>query len=373
MFIKDLPLYQWAEQKIERHPTLRRFRRHWLTVAFFLGFIVDTITLNQVDQIFDNFILASYVFLGGASMWFLYASAADKLPDRVQVYAKQWSPLVLQFAFGGLLSGILIFYSRSGSLFVSWPFLLMIIAVIVGNETLKRRAQRLIFNLSVFFVGLFSYTVLIVPVVTGEMGALVFVVSGLIALGVMYGFVRLLMRVIPNFLRANVRLVIFSLGMIYFSLNALYFTNVIPPIPLSLKDIGIYHHVERLDNGNYEVTYEKGAWYQFFRDADEHFHYVEGDQVFCFASVFAPARLSTTIYHRWEYYDRSLGEWRFHDRLPYVVQGGRDEGYRGYTKIRNVRDGTWRCTVETERKQVLGRDKFRIETRFHDELITEER
>lgn len=361
-------------EKIDAHPTLRRFKRHWLTVAFLLGFLIDNITLNRVDQIFDNIVLASYVLLAGASLILLYASAAQKLPPQYQERAQFWSPLLLQFSFGGLLSGILIFYSRSGVFLVSWPFLLLILAVIVGNETLKRRAQRLIFNLAILFVGLFSYVVLVVPVATGKMGALVFVLSGFIAAVIMFFFVRLLRKVIPNFINANLRMIIFVLGMIYASLNFLYFTNIIPPIPLSLKHVGIYHNVEtNADKTEYYVTYEKGSWYNFFKDSDTIYHYESGDGVYCFASVFAPTRLSTTVFHRWEYYDEEHKEWRVHDRLPYSISGGRGDGFRGYTVVRNVRDGVWRCTVETERKQVLGREKFEIETRFHDELTTETR
>lgn len=363
------------EQKIDAHPTARRFKRHWLTIAFFLGFIVDNLTLNSVEQVFDNVVLAGYVLLAGASLMVLYASAAQKLPPEYLARAERWSPILLQFSFGGLLSGILIFYSRSGSFFVSWPFLLLIILVIVGNETLRRRAQRLIFNLAILFVGLFSYVVLIVPVVTGKMGALVFFFSGCIAATVMFFYVRQLRKIIPNFLAANLRMVIFSLSSIFVALNFLYFANVIPPIPLSLKDVGIYHNVETNENKTeYYVTYEKGKWYNFFKDSDKTYHYQSGDGVYCYASVFAPTRLSTEIFHRWEYYSEEDKEWRTHgDRLSYPISGGRGDGYRGFTVIRNVRDGTWRCTVETERKQVLGREKFKIETRFHDELVTETR
>jgi len=96
-------------------------RRHWLTITFFLGFVVDNFTLNRVDQAFDNFILATYVTLAMVAMLLLYAGTAEKLPERVIPFARQHAPLLVQFAFGGLLSGMLIFYSRSGSWSASWP------------------------------------------------------------------------------------------------------------------------------------------------------------------------------------------------------------------------------------------------------------
>ena len=126
----------------------------------------------------------------------LYSAAAGKFPWRGDL-AKRYAPLLVQFAFGGLLSGMLIFYGRSGAWTDSWPFLLIILTVIIGNEVIKKRTGLLIFNLAILFIGLFSYVVLIVPVLTGYMGSLVFIGSGLLALLIMYGFVRLLGLIIP--------------------------------------------------------------------------------------------------------------------------------------------------------------------------------
>lgn len=347
-----------------------RHKQHWLTFAFIGGFIVDNITLNRVDQLFDQIILAAYVTLALLSLLALYAATAEKFPERWNHPIRQYAPLVTQYAFGGLLSGMLIFYGRSGSWFTSWPFLLIILGVIFGNEMIKDRVRRLIFNLSVLFVGLFSYVVLVVPVVTGTMGPWVFVASGIIALLLMLLFIRILRLLVPRFIEIHLRSLAFSIGTIFAVFNILYFTNVIPPIPLSLKDVGIYHGVVRYDTGDYLLTYEKPSWWEVWRKSDSTFHYTLGDNVFCFASVFAPTRLSTDIYHRWEWYNEDTKKWVQHARLTYPISGGRGDGFRGYTLISNYREGTWRCTVETGRGQILGSKKFTIEAGPQGELIT---
>ena len=79
---------------------------------------------------------------------------------------------------------------------VSWPFLLIILGVIWGNETIRDRVQRLLFNIGMLFVGLFSYVVLIIPVILGAMGALVFVGSGIVALIIMLLFIRVLALIV---------------------------------------------------------------------------------------------------------------------------------------------------------------------------------
>lgn len=364
-------MLQALKVKLDHNRTIRQLQRYWLTVAFLGGFLLDNITLNNVEQTFDNIILATYVILSMVALTVLYAGSAGKLPFGLNGFARSYAPLFVQFAFGGLLSGMLIFYGRSGAWVQSWPFLLIILAVILGNETIRDRAGRLVFNFAILFVGLFSYVVLMVPVFTGVMGPWVFVGSGLIALLILYIFLQVLFHVIPNFLSLHMRSIVFTIGVLYCSLNVLYFTNIIPPIPLSLKDAGIYHSVIRFNNGDYELKYEDGAWWQPFKDSDRTYHPTVGGAVFCFAQVFAPTKLQTQIVHVWEYHDEVSGSWREHARISYSIAGGRDGGYRGYTQISNTRAGKWRCSVETERGQVLGREVFWVDpTRPVGTLVT---
>lgn len=340
-------------------------KHHWLTIAFVLGFVLDNLTLTRVDQLIDNLILLAYVVLAMLSILLLYSGVAERYSERTNIFLKEKSPLLMQYAFGGLLSGMLIFYGRSGSLAGSWPFLLLLIGGIYGNETITRRGQRLVYNLVIFFVGLFAYATLIIPVLLGMMGPMVFVGSGLVALLIMYIFFGLVARIIPKFILLQKRTVVFIIGGIYLTFNALYFANVIPPIPLSLTHAGIYHSVVRYEDGRYELTYEQPVWWQWYRSSDKNFHYSAGENVFCYASVFAPTRLNVSIYHRWEYYDESVRTWKEYGRYSYKIVGGRGDGYRGYTQITGYHEGKWRCTVETERGQIIGRETFTLESGAH--------
>ncbi len=341
---------------------IKPFRNHLLTLAFLGGFVIDNLTLNRVDQLFDNIVLAGYVVLAFLGLMYLYLGTSGRLGDRIAMQAGKWAPLVVQFSYGGLMSGLLVFYSRSGSWWTSWPFLLLMLAVIFGNEFVRKRSERLIFNLAVFFAALFSYIVLIVPVVLGRMGDEIFLISGVVALFIFGLFVKLLYRVVPNFMAMNTRMVIVTTATLYLGLNALYFTNLIPPIPLSMKEMGIYHDVTKRAEGGYVLTYEKGSWYALWHKSDTTYHYAQGDRVYCYASVFAPTRFKTNVTHRWEYYDDARGAWATHDKITFPIDGGRTDGYRGYSFIENVRDGSWRCSVETTRGQVIGRSGFSVVT-----------
>lgn len=345
-------------------------RHHFLTTMFLLGFVLDNLTLNRVDQAFDNFVLVTYVVLAMTVIVLHYAGIAERLTPRLNTFARNWAPALMQYAFGGLLSGMLIFYGRSSALFESWPYILMILLAILGNETIKNRDQRLVYNLAIFFIGLFSYVVLMVPVWTGKMGAGVFLGSGFLALVIMYWFFKLLVWAVPNFIELQKRAIVFSIGLIYVVFNIFYFANIIPPIPLSLTSLGIYHSVVKFDDGRYQLSYEAPPWWLPLRKANGTFHYTHGDNMFCYASVFAPTKLAITIYHKWEYYDAGEQKWVEHARLQYPIQGGRSDGFRGYTVIESVRAGKWRCTVETERGQALGRESITVVSGPKGELMT---
>jgi hypothetical protein len=347
--------------ELRNTPAFNAIARHWLTIAFLLGFATDLVLLNQVDNALDNLVLLFYVSLATTSLVLFYVGVAEKVSPRLGSFFLKYMPAAMQYSFGGLLSGMLIFYGRSGDFLVSAPFLVLIIAVMIANELMKKRSDRLLYNLMVYFIGVFSYLVLIVPVVIGEMGNLVFIGSGLLALLVMYGLVKLLAKVIPHFLLIEQRMIVFAIGTIYVLFNSFYFFNIIPPIPLSLTELSIHQFVERTTVGGYRMMTEEVSWFTHLGILPTTFHPMAGDGVYCFARVYAPTSLKTDIVHRWEYQDKN-GDWQEHYVQSYGITWENRNGYRGFTTVKSISDGLWRCSVETPRGQVLGRETFRIDT-----------
>jgi hypothetical protein len=147
---------------------------------------------------------------------------------------------------------------------------------------------------------------------------------------------------------------------IFGMLNLFYLMNWIPPVPLALRHAGIYHAVSRHGDG-YELQRERQPWYQFWTADDAEFHYEEGDEVYCFAAVFAPTQLRMGIYHEWRYFDEERREWTTTDRIPYEIEGRRDAGYRWYSRKRHVTPGRWRVDIRTSDGRTLGRVRFVVE------------
>ncbi len=341
-------------QNIRQH-----VEQHWLTLAFIAGFITDLILLNRVDNWFDNALLTFYITLATITVPLFYAGIALRFGERWSPRIERWSSILMQYGLGGLFSGMLIFYSKSGAILASWPFLLLIIIAIAGNELIKKRAQRLVFNLFAYFVGLFSFLALQLPILTGVMGGWMFFIAGLLALCIMYGLVMVLYLIIPNYLQLQMRTIVFVIFGTFALFQALYITNIIPPIPLSLKEITIAQSVTPVGQ-NYEVVYAPAPWWQVWQRVHGTFHPTAG-QVACYTRVFAPTRITTEIYHVWDYQDRD-GRWQEHATIRYPIVGGGDDGYRGYSFIQNYRDGVWRCRVETARGQVIGQQVFTIDS-----------
>ena len=342
--------------------TIHKLRHHWQTIAFFCGFLTDVFWLNQVDSVMDNATILLYVFLATVSLFLLYAGITQRFGEKWSQFVQTGASIVMQYSFGGLFSGMMILYGRSGDILTSWPFLIMFASGMVANELLKKREEKLLFNLVSYYIGLFSYMVIGVPILTGYMGPFVFVGCGIAALIYMYGLVTVLSWVIPRYLMLQMRYIVFSLLSAFAFLNLLYFTNVIPPIPLSLNEISIVQGVVKFSNpSSYELTYEPTPWWRFDQQLFPVIHPSETHAIACFTNVYAPVLIKTKIMHVWEYKDTN-GDWQEQFKLAYPITGEARNGYRGYTETTAFRDGMWRCSVKTVQGQIIGRQQFRVDS-----------
>ncbi len=333
-------------------------RKHISAIAFAVGFVWDIFTLGRIDFLYGNVVFILYLLIAFLGILLIHSADTRRFAPKFVLRARPWLPVLVQFPLGGLFSGFVIFYTKSASLVSSWPFLLILVALFIGNEFFKKRYERLVFQITLFYFALFSYLVLIVPVVLGTMGTATFVFSGILSILIIWILLQIIKKLFSKLYAQGGNLIWVIIGAIYLGFNVLYFTNTIPPVPLSLKEIGIYHSVVRNDSG-YTVTYEKPEWYNGWKDTSNIFHRLNGEAVYCFSSVFAPTHLSTEISHSWQKKTRN-GKWAREELIPFTVEGGRDGGYRGYTFKQNLSEGTWRCVVETKNKQVIGQMQFNI-------------
>ena len=343
---------------------VKQHERHLSSLALLSGFIVDALTLKRVDTLYENLVLIGYFVLIACGIVLLNLIEARRVTGLWALRISPWLPLLIQFAFGGLFSGFTVFYFKSGSIVSSWPFLLILVSLLVGNEMLKRQYARLVFQITFFFVALFFFTIFFIPVLINHMGAWAFILSGIVALGLISTFVYFLSHLVEERIRQNRKFICMAVASAYLFINVLYFTNLIPPIPLSLKDSGVYHSITRTEEGYVVKEEVQSGWgrLQLF----ENIHIKEGDPLYVYSAVFAPNNIRIAVVHHWRYFDSTMGKWISVSKIPYTIVGGTDRGHRGYTMKSNLAVGEWTVNIETERGQIIGRVTFEV---VHDTTV----
>ncbi len=332
--------------------------RHISSIAFGCGFVLDMFTLTRIDLVYENVVFISYLLIAFVGILLVHSVDTGRWAPRWLARHREYLLILVQAPLGGLFSGFMIFYTKSAEFWTSWPFLLLLALLFIGNEFFRRRYERLVFQMSVLHFSLTSYLVLVMPVLLGTIGTSTFVLATVTAVFMIALLFQLIMRLFPDLYRRAMYGAWLSIAGIFVGFQVLYFTNLIPPVPLTLKEIGIYHNVLRT-GGGYDVTYEVPHEYAFWRSTARVYHRTRGEAAYCFSSVYAPTALRTKIFHSWQY-QASDGSWVRESRVGFSVVGGREAGYRGFTIKQNPREGTWRCVVETENGKVVGQTEFDV-------------
>ena len=241
----------------------------------------DAVTLTRIDRLTDNLILLLYLSLLGALIVLTgradlaRAGSPDILPDTHAVAAliKRAHPYyahAIQFLLGGLFSAYTIFYSQSASLTGTAVFFAVLVVLLVVNELLRDRLSNLRLLVSLYALVCFSFFTFFLPVLTGFMHTLVFLLGAVLSLVVTLRVVELIYTGVPDRSRRDVILTGAPAGALVLVLVGFYFLHWIPPVPLSMKFAGVYHKIERAD-GRYRLGFEEGSWYQFWKRSDDPF------------------------------------------------------------------------------------------------------
>lgn len=340
----------------------------FMPAVFFLsGVTYDTVTLTRIDRLQDNLVLMLYLALLGTLIVLTGRLGIEPPPDREQLASfspftrwvlasRPYYPMASQFLLGGLFSAYAIFYSRSTSFTGTAVFFGLLIALLMINEFLRDRLSNLRLLIGLYGVVSFAFFTFFLPVMTGYMNAVVFLVGAGLSVAVTLRVVQLIYRNNSDRSRHEAISVTVPTVAGIVLLVGFYFMNWIPPVPLSLKFGGMYHEIKRTGD-RFELSFER-QWYQVWKRSDT--TYPSDTPIYCFTAVFAPVDLNTTIYHHW--YFRPNGEKPFMhaDRIPIKISGGREAGYRAYSVKQRLDPGDWRVDVESQDGRVIGRVPVQI-------------
>lgn len=351
-----------------------RFERPISSFSLVGGFVFDALTLRRVDIFWDNFwVVAHLAIVTICAVWVnLLDNTADAngiQPEADPYRLHFWLVNAMQFFFGGLLSVFLVFYFRSGTIATSWPFLLILAVAFIANESLKRRYARVSFQIALLFLSFYAFAIYFMPMILHKISTRVFAISGAVSVVAIIFILLILAASSHNLFAGRSGWAVFgSIAGILVLVNGLYFVNLIPPLPLSLKEADVYHSLVVNGPGDYTVTSEHQkttgiASIDFlarFFALRQTVHIKPGDPLWAYTAVFSPTALNTKIVHEWQHYNRVNGQWVTRAVVPLSVVGGRGGGYRTFSEVTGITAGRWRVDVETLGGQVIGRLNFNV-------------
>lgn len=336
-----------------------RYERQLSAAGMIAGFITDNLMFRRIDLPNTQYIFIAYLTVAAISILILHVINAHGDPGAPRPRWQSWLPFASQFALGGLWSGFLIFYTRSAVLIASWPFLLVLVLIFIGNEFFKHYHSRLVFTAVLFFFALFSYAIVTVPILTHTIGVFTFLLSGLVAVGIFALFLQVLHLFGRASFNASRHHIVLGAGGVYALINLFWFTGVLPPLPIALARSGVYNTVKHVGD-HYIGTAEARTWYAG-AFTPPLLHLGPEQPVYVYSAVFAPVRFSMRIVHKWQHYEPKTKRWLTVSTVPYEIDGGRDGGYRAYTIKRHPQAGDWRVDISTGDGRLLGRARFKVD------------
>lgn len=325
---------------------------------FFVGgFVFDFLMVTEPDDLFGIIQQGLYLLAIAALIHFELLYRLHKWRPGPRL-SKVWNfrNLLLHFLLGTLLNIYSIFYIKSASFLNSLVFLILMTGFVLANELPIVKKSKVSLKTGLFTICLFSYISILYPIILGFVGWTPFALSVLTTLLILYFQIKILSFRLPD-QKTLAQALLFPSFSILVVFVAFYSMGWIPPVPLSVKEQGIYHFIEKKE-GEYLLSTEK-IWWKFWQSGDQEFYAQPGDKVYYYLQIYSPARFSDQIFIHWSFKD-TQNHWQSSDRIPISIVGGRKEGYRGFTIKSNYQPGQWRVQVETAHGQEISRLYFEV-------------
>jgi hypothetical protein len=339
--------------------SLETYKHHSTTILFIVGFFVDMAILPDIDEPralwFGLMYLVSTAVLIMFREWLVSRNTASSTEQRLYSF----STFAIVCLLGSALSFVFIYSLRGADISVSWPLLVILFLCIISNELVSSHLFRFSLDLGILFLATLFYIVFHLPVALKVQNDMTFALSIGLVIFICLLYVYLLRFTSEAAHEEAPRGYALALGIPMF-IGMLYFLNVLPAVPLSINKSGIYHALTR--EGTDFAAQEEIVHTSFFsRFSESVFHMSDSnDSVYFFSSIHAPAELTASVSHVWEYYDEKESRWKVSNVVPFGVLGGRSEGYRAFSMKSNITPGLWRVTVKVGGNRVVGRKSFKV-------------
>lgn len=336
--------------------TIKRNEARLASASFVGGLINDLLTFTLLPLRYIVVLFGAYVVIAAAATIAAhrYVGREGRVAETVTAFA----PLIAHFVLGSVLCGFLILLTQSGAFTISWPFLLLIGVVFVGNELFHTYRRHFIFQALLLYLALISFLVIATPLVLGRINDWSFYLSMALALWLFLAYLWAISATRWDRLKSALVPLLTGAIAITVVIMAAYATRLIPPIPLALRDAGIYTLVERAGDDYKLVGKLSDPWWD---PRTPRIVLTPGEPLYAYSAIFAPGAFLADVVHVWQRYDPRLGRWVTLSTVAFTVSGGREEGYRGYSIKSAPQPGDWRVLVQTASGQTIGDIRFSVE------------
>jgi Protein of unknown function (DUF2914) len=339
----------------------QRHAREESIVFFIGGFAFDAVMVGRIDETPVLIQQGAYLVVTGlllAAM--LYLERTGWQPP--EWFRKPWKgaePL-LHFLLGTLLNAYILFYVKSGSGLTAVIFLVLISLLLLINELPRFHQLGPVVVVGLYSFALTSYLAYLLPVLLGHLSPWMFFAASALSFLPMLLLARAMGRGGgAEERRSAVRHVLFPAVGVQAVLVVLFVFHLVPPVPLSVRSLGVYHLVER-EGSEFKLSrLPRPRWSEPWRKDEPAFLGRAGDRVFVFTRIFAPHNFRDQVRVRWARRD-AKGRWEQSDAIPLRIVGGREEGFGGYAYKQNWSPGDWKVAIETEDGREIGRTRFEI-------------
>ena len=366
-------------EKLRSNPIVQRIERFFPAIAFLAGFGWDSITLGSKVYNSDLLILLAYYFAALILVVLLSAKLDHPegwTPERIAAMAKEqgvkdgaivvrhrlldreWSPKwkarftwAVQFFFGGLFSALVVCYFKSSGSLASFLLVIALACLLVGNEFLQKKYESFGVSLAFFCLLGTMFLNFTIPHLVHRIGFIWFLLSTVLSFGICVGIWKLSNRS---------KAVLVAPAFISSLLVAAYLMNWVPPVPLVLQQ---QIPCQNFDRKNFSCDVDAPGFLQKFGLKAPSVHRLPDADVYFLASVYAPAALKAELEYRWYYKDPATGKYILTDTISsgrMVLNGGREQGFRSYSKKSRVPAGKYRVETAYKGGAVIGSLAFDV-------------
>lgn len=264
---------------------------------------------------------------------------------------KQRFTWAVQFCFGGLFSALVVCYFKSSGSLASFLLVILLAILLVGNEFLQKKYESFGVSLAFFCLLGTMFMNFAIPHLVHRIGFIWFFLSTLLSFGMCMFIWKISHRK---------KSILVAPALISILLVVAYIMNWVPPVPLVLKQ---KIACQNFDKATYTCDIDDPNVFQSIGLQIPSVHRVDSSEVYFLASIYAPAKLKAELEYLWYYQDPQTGKYKLTDRISsgrMTLNGGRESGFRTFTRKKNTPPGKYRVEVAYKNGAVIGSGTFEV-------------